>query len=105
MSEVLHREKTPLGWTVEIGRAQWKRISTIKHRSMAGREADVRQVLREPKIVRQSRKDDDVYLFYRGERPGRWICAVAKRVDEETGFLITAYVTDAIKQGELIWPR
>jgi len=38
------------------------------------------------------------------ERPGRWICAVAKRLNEE-GFLITTYLTDAMKEGEQIWSR
>jgi hypothetical protein len=38
------------------------------------------------------------------ERIGRWVCAVAKRLNED-GFLITTYPTDAIKEGERIWPR
>jgi hypothetical protein len=31
------------------------------------------------------------------------MCAVAKRLNGE-GFLITAYVTDTIKEGEHLWP-
>jgi hypothetical protein len=45
-----------------------------------------------------------VFFFYRLERPGRWVCVVAKRLDGE-GFVITTYPTDAIKIGELIWNR
>jgi len=45
-----------------------------------------------------------VLLFYRLERPGRWICAVAKRLNDE-GFPITTYPTDAIKEGERIWSK
>ncbi len=33
-----------------------------------------------------------------------WLCAVAKREDGN-GFLITAYLTDAIKVGDLIWEK
>ena len=47
------------------------------------------------------RSDPVVYLFYRSDRLGRWICAVAKQLNDE-GFLITAYPTDAIKEGERI---
>jgi hypothetical protein len=47
--------------------------------------------------------DDQVYLFYKIQRPERWVCAVSRRTDSE-GFLITAYPTDAIKEGEQIWP-
>jgi len=55
-------------------------------------------------VATPSRSDPAVYLFYRMEYPGRWICAVAKRLDSE-GFLITAYPTDAIKEGERTWSR
>jgi hypothetical protein len=37
-------------------------------------------------------------MFYKGERVKRWVCAVAKETDAD-GFLITAYPTDAIKEG------
>jgi hypothetical protein len=40
----------------------------------------------------------------RSEQPGRWLCAVAKRLNAE-GFLITTYPTDAIKEGERIWNK
>ena len=71
---------------------------------MAGREADVRKTLEQPEEIRLSRSDTTVYLFYRAERAGRWVCAVSKRLNEE-GFLITAYPTDAVKEGVRIWPK
>jgi hypothetical protein len=45
-----------------------------------------------------------VFLFYKLEREERWVCAVARRLNSE-GFLITAYVTDAIKEGTQVWPK
>ena len=69
---------------------------------MSGREADVREALRDPHEIRISRNDPLVYLFYKQERVGRWTCAVAKRLDG-SGFLITAYPTDRVKEGERIW--
>ena len=47
---------------------------------------------------RRSRSDPEVLLFYKTEAPKRWTCAVAKRL-EDRAFLITAYPTDAIKEG------
>lgn len=70
---------------------------------MAGREAEVRETLEKPEEIRRSRSDEDVYLFYRTRHPGRWVCAVARQEDG-SGFLITKYPTDAIKEGERIWP-
>ena len=103
--DLLFEVLTPLGWSVRVGRRQWLRISTIKHQTMAGKENDVGHVLRDPEQIRRSSKDETVHLFYRAVQPGRWICAVAKQVDNESGFLVTAYPTDAIKQGETIWRR
>jgi hypothetical protein len=57
-----------------------------------------------PDEVRQSRSDSEVFLFYKIERERRWVCAVAKRLNGD-GFLITAYPADAIKEGELVWPK
>jgi hypothetical protein len=103
--DLLFEVQTPLGWSVRVGRRQWLRISTIKHQTMAEKENEVVHVLRDPEQIRRSRKDRAVYLFYRAVQPGRWICAVAKRVDNESGFLVTAYPTDTIKQGETVWRK
>jgi len=59
--------------------------------------------LTEPEQIRRSRSDATVFLFYRQTGPSRWVCCVVKRLTATMGFLITAYPTDAIKEGELIW--
>lgn len=96
---------TPLGFRVRLPRGRWEIITTIKHPVMAGREEDVEATLQFPEQMRQSRSDPSVLLFYRTERPGRWICVVVKRVDNDEAFVVTAYPTDAIKEGETIWNR
>ena len=95
---------TPLGFRVHVTKAYWQVIIGIKHPAMTGREADVEETLRDPVEIRVSRVDPGIHLFYRVEKPGRWICAVAKRTNGD-GFLITTYPTDAVKEGERIWPR
>jgi hypothetical protein len=95
---------TPLGFRVRVTVEYWQVIVTINHPIMAGREADIQEVLRNPDEIRLSKKDPNVYLFYKSERIGRWVCAVTKRLEDE-GFLITAYPTDAVKEGERIWHR
>ena len=102
--ELLFDVLTPLGFRVRVTRVYWELIVTIKHPVMAGREKDVKEALQHPSEIRQSRSDLDVYLFYKPERIGRWVCAVAKQLNGD-GFLITAYPTDAIKEGELVWPK
>lgn len=64
---------------------------------------EVKAALAKPEQVRQSRHDASVLLFYRsGVR--HWVVAVARHAQAD-GFLVTAYQTDAIREGEKIWPR
>ncbi len=101
-NEILFEVLTPLGFNVRVSRNYWTLIVTIKHPVMRRREIDVHNTLKEPDEIRQSRNDPTVYLFYKLERPKRWICAVVKRLNRD-GFLITTFPTDAIKEGQLIW--
>jgi hypothetical protein len=94
---------TPLGFSVRVTRAYWTIISTIKHPVMAGCEAEVQAVLETPEEIRRGKSDPKVCLFYRSRRLRRWVCAVSKQ-EGRTGFLITAYPADTIKEGEKIWP-
>ena len=103
-NDILFEVETPLGFRVRVTVEYWQVIVTIKHPVMLGREADIQEVLRNPDEIRLSKKDPGVYLFYKPERIGRWVCAVTKRLDGE-GFLITAYPTDAVKEGERIWHK
>jgi len=102
--ELLFEVLTPLGFRVRVTRAYWELIVAVKHPVMAGHEIDVKEALQNPSEIRQSHSDVDVYLFYKLERIGRWVCAVAKQLNGD-GFVITAYPTDAIKEGELVWPK
>jgi hypothetical protein len=95
---------TPLGFSVRVTREYWEMIVKVKHPAMQGREIDVQNALRTPDEIRRSRSDPAVFLFYRLERLGRWVCAVAKRLNGK-GFLITTYQTDVIKEGERIWSK
>lgn len=102
--ELLFEVMTPLDFTVRVTREYWDLIVNIKHPAMRGREEDVREALTNPSEIRQSKSDSQVYLFYKPERIGRWVCAVTKRLNGE-GFLITVYRTDAKKEGEIIWRK
>jgi len=102
--ELILEVLTPLGFRVRVTRAHWELIVAVKHPVMTGHEKEVEETLQHPSEIRQSRSDATVYLFYRPKRLGRWVCAVAKQLNGN-GFLITAYPTDAIKEGERIWPR
>ena len=102
--DLLFEVSTPLGFNVRVTLAYWKIIVTIKHPVMLGHESDVKESIVNPGEIRISRNDPAVYLFYKLQRKGRWLCAVIKRTNGD-GFLVTTYPTDSIKEGEHIWPR
>ncbi|MBX3052969.1 MAG: hypothetical protein KF753_15915 [Caldilineaceae bacterium] len=94
---------TPLGFQVRTTQSHWELITTLKHPALRGRLADVQMTLQAPDEIRLSRSDSQVYLFYRSDGAKRWVCAVTKRLNGE-GFLITAYRTGNIKEGDHLWP-
>jgi hypothetical protein len=94
---------TPLGFTVRTSENYWQRLIT-KHPDIADLEDLVQQALANPDKIRRSSRDEGVLLFYLARNEKRWVVAVARRLNGD-GFLIMAYQTDAIKEGESIWHR
>lgn len=96
--------KSQLAFSVRTTPSYWALITTIKHPSLIGREAEVIQTLRTPEHVRRSRVDEAVYLFYR-KIGQRYLCVVTKKAKARTAFIVTAYVTDKIKEGRVVWKK
>lgn len=103
-NDLLFDVLTPLGFRVRVSRSYWNIIISVKHPVMKGHEKEVKNTLQDPEEIRRSKTDASVYLFYKTQRKGRWVCAVSKLRNRE-GFLVTAYPTDSIKVGEKVWPK
>ncbi len=94
---------TPLGFTVRTSEEYWQKV-IVKHPDIANLELEVQQALANPDEIHRSSRDENILLFYAVLKAKRWVVAVAKRLNGD-GFLITAYQTDAIKEGELLWHK
>lgn len=97
--------ETKLNFKVSVTLDYWNYIITVKHPHMKGKEKEVVDALRGPEQVRQSKSDKNVYLFYRKiiyDDSPKHVCVVANKKE---GFVITAYITDRIKEGEQIWKK
>jgi len=104
MSEVFFEVSTPLGFTVRCSQACWEFIVSQKHPVLADmKERSKRFWKLRNRCDAAGRTRMSFFLFYKGSAP-RWLCAVARREDG-SGFLITAYPTDAVKAGEIVWTR
>lgn len=79
-----------------------------EHREMVGMESAFAETLSSPEQVVQSFSDPKVRLYYRvysGTKVGsKYLCVVVKATEEDA-FVITAYLTDRIKRGEVLWAR
>jgi hypothetical protein len=68
----------------------------------------VGEVLLHPEHVVRSRSDPEAELFYIWQRQTRvgskYLCVVVV-VKPDDAFILTAYLTDAIKKGTVLWPR
>ena len=103
--ELLFEEITPLGFKVSVTKSYWEYIITTKHPHINGMESDVIVTLKNPDFIRQSRVDRDVYLFYREieyNNKNYHMCVVTNKIKR---FIITAYITDRIKEGVQIWKK
>ena len=89
-----------LGKRIKVSADYWNKIIETKHPVMRDREELVKEALTRPDHVRRSRKDQAVYLYYR-KHGERFCCVVVKHLNGD-GFVVTTYLTDKVKIGEVI---
>jgi hypothetical protein len=78
----------------------------LDHPEMSDFEPAISETLRYPESVIQSLSDDQARLYYRrytdtpvGEK---LLCVVVKFLEGDA-FVLTAYLTDKLKGGEILW--
>ena len=75
---------------------------------MADFRAAVAETLHEPEAAIESRSDPLARLYYRFYHRtmvgGKHLCVVVK-VGQEDAFVVTAYLTDRVKKGTVLWPK
>lgn len=99
MKEEIYFEVTSyLGKKIRVTKAYWNKIIETKHRIMKGKENIVKETLKNPSELRVSKKDPNVFLYYK-KLNEKYSCVVAKHLNGY-GFILTTYITDRIKIGE-----
>jgi len=78
------------------------------HPEMEGQIDRIRLTLLEPEWIIQSQTDERSELFYRyylsGPVGDKYLCVVVK-VNGPDLFVLTAYFTDTVKKGEILWEK
>ena len=104
LDKIFFKILTPLGVEVRTTFDYWQYLIDIKHPVMKNKEDLVKKTLKNPDEIRQSKIDKEIFLYYK--KFDKLYCIVAKHTNSHAhGFLITAYPTDKIKEGDLIWEK
>ena len=78
------------------------------HPEMSEQIEKIRETLSTPERIVRSRTDPDVELFYRYYTitpvTQKYLCVVVKTLAGDL-FIITAYFTDTIKKGGVLWKK
>lgn len=78
------------------------------HPEMPGQIDKIQNTLLNPDMIVRSRIDPEVELFYRyyDTTPvtDKYLCVVVKESTDDF-FTITAYFTDSVKRGDVLWQR
>ena len=85
--------------------SRWKHI-TKQHPEVKPYKNKIQEVLRNPELVKRSKRDKDTFLYYRyysNIYNGKYLLVVARTKNEP--MVLTCYMTDKIKKGDLIWKK
>lgn len=100
---------TLVDYTGNVIRLTDERLAHIKEHPEMFMHADkINETLINPDAVVKSRSDDEVNLYYKhylGLSIGdKYLCIVVK-FKQDDAFVITAYFTDSIKKGDVLWKK
>lgn len=94
------------GRGIRLTNERWAHIS--EHPEMTGMRQELEETLRSPEMVVQSLGDPEARLYYRFYHRtlvgGKYLSVVVK-ISREDAFVVTAYLTDRIKKGTVLWPK
>ena len=93
------------GRSVRLTDERWAHI--CEHPEMAGMGRAIAETLEAPEVVVQSVSDPEARLYYRFYYQtvvgGKYLCTLVKLKGDDA-FVVTAYLTDRVKRGTVIWP-
>jgi hypothetical protein len=76
--KILLSVSAPLHIQVRTTVGYWEYLIAIKHPVMKGKEDIVRDILEHPDVIRQSRTDKDIFLYYK--QSDKLYCVVVRHV-------------------------
>jgi len=95
-----------MGNVVSLDEERWHHV--LEHPEMKNQLARIKETVVNPDEVRASIHDPSVLLFYKlyEKTPvtEKYLIVVIKFLNKE-GFIVTAFFTDRVKKGGLVWRK
>lgn len=94
--------KDKFGSIIKLTDKHWSHIIK-EHPEVGAYKSRLSDVLTKPDLVKRSKRDKDTFLYYRYYKDiykGKYLLVVAR-----DGLLLTCYITDRIKEGDIIWKK
>jgi len=98
--------RSKLGKVVRLDEERWKHV--LEHPEMENQRVKIEETLVDPDEVRESVYTSSIRLFYKlytNSPVSEKYLLVAVEVLDGEGFIVTAFFTDKMKKGGLIWKR
>ena len=87
---------------IRLTEERWEHIAA-EHPELAGCREDVLAAVGSPDAV--VRGYGGTLIAVVGYGRGRYLCVVYREIDEDDGFIITAYFSDRYHRRKKIWPQ
>jgi len=106
MSKRLLAVTSKLGKIVSLNTKRWEHV--LSHPEMCRQRLKIKDCLVNPDEIRESERSSKIWLFYKLYQKTpvttKYVLVVVRIMNGE-GFIVTAFFTDKIKKGELIWRK
>ena len=93
------------GNKVELTNERWKHI-VAQHPEVERYYGLIADALREPDLIKRRRHAQDVWLYYKFYSTihgGKYLLVAIKNPPK--AFVLTCYITDKIKRGNIVWQK
>ena len=103
---VVFQVRSKLGKMVRLDDERWKHI--LEHPEMENQSFKIKETLADPDEVRKSVHVSSIWLFYKfyisTPVTRKYLLVIVKILNEE-GFIVTAFFTDSVKKGGIVWKK
>ena len=98
--------RSKLEKVIRLDEDRWRHV--LGHPEMENQRSKVKETLVDPDEIRESVRSSSIWLFYKlytGTPVSKKYLLVAVQVLNGEGFIVTAFFTDKVKKGDLIWKK